>query len=103
NKFDGKNFAFWKMQITDYLYSKDLHLPLDDKKTDSIEKAEWEHLDRQALGVVRLTLARNVAFNVISANSTVEFMNALENMYEKPSATNKLDDAGYKVAFERGT
>ncbi|KAH9610910.1 hypothetical protein KSS87_006586, partial [Heliosperma pusillum] len=37
-------------------------------KPDSMEKAEWEILDRQALGVVRLTLARNVAFNVISAN-----------------------------------
>ncbi|KAK9665338.1 hypothetical protein RND81_14G105400 [Saponaria officinalis] len=61
DKFDGKDFAFWKMQITDYLYSKNMHLPLEGSKPDSMEKADWEKLDRQALGVVRLTLARNVA------------------------------------------
>ncbi|KAH9623766.1 hypothetical protein KSS87_001177 [Heliosperma pusillum] len=78
------------MQITDYLYSKNMHLPLEGSKPDSMEKAEWEKLDRQALGVVRLTLARNVAFNVMSAATTINLMNALENMYEKPSATNKV-------------
>ena len=27
-KFDGINFAYWRMQIEDYLYGKKLHLPL---------------------------------------------------------------------------
>ena len=27
-KFDGSDFSFWKMQIKDYLYQKDLHEPL---------------------------------------------------------------------------
>ena len=26
-KFDGSDFGFWKMQIEDYLYQKDLHEP----------------------------------------------------------------------------
>jgi hypothetical protein len=28
-KFDGSNFRFWKMQVEDYLYQKDLYLPLE--------------------------------------------------------------------------
>jgi hypothetical protein len=27
-KFDGTDFAYWKMHIEDVLYGKDLHLPL---------------------------------------------------------------------------
>eukprot|EP00253_Pinus_taeda_P011282 PITA_11282 len=30
-KFNGQNFSFWKMQIEDYLYQKDLYLPLSGK------------------------------------------------------------------------
>ena len=30
-KFDGSNFAFWKMQMEDYLYQKDLYIPLEGK------------------------------------------------------------------------
>ena len=28
DKFDGKDFGFWKMHIEDYLYQKKLHEPL---------------------------------------------------------------------------
>ena len=28
DKFDGKDFGFWKMQIEDYLYQEKLHEPL---------------------------------------------------------------------------
>ena len=27
-KFDGTDFAYWRMQIEDYLYGSKLHLPL---------------------------------------------------------------------------
>jgi len=27
-KFSGQNFRYWKMQMEDYLYKKDLFLPL---------------------------------------------------------------------------
>ena len=30
-KFNGTNFNFWKMQMEDYLYQKDLYLPLAEK------------------------------------------------------------------------
>ena len=78
------------MQIEDYLYQKKLHEPLSGKKPEKMEQADWDLLDRQALGVVRLTLARNVAFNIVKQMITTDLMKALSNMYEKPSASNKV-------------
>nr|KYP38680.1 hypothetical protein KK1_040074 [Cajanus cajan] len=47
-------------------------------------------LDRQVLGVVRLTLAKNVAYNIVNEKMTYGLIKALSNMYEKPSASNKV-------------
>lgn len=88
-KFDGTDFAFWRMQIEDYLYGRKLHLPLS-AKPEKMEDAEWNLLDRQVLGVVRLTLAKSVAHNVAKEKTTASLMKALSDMYEKPSANNKV-------------
>ncbi|GJY03411.1 retrovirus-related pol polyprotein from transposon TNT 1-94 [Tanacetum coccineum] len=69
DKFDGYDFR--KMQIEDYLYRKKLHEPL-------------------ALGAVRLSLAKNVAYNVVNEKTTYGLLKDLSNMYEKPSASNKV-------------
>ena len=72
-KFNGQNFPLWKMQMEDYLYQKDLYLPLSRKtrKPVAMTDAEWNILDRKALGTVRLCLAALVAFN-ISMETTAE-------------------------------
>ena len=69
-KFDGSDFGFWKMQIEDYLYQKDLHEPLLGVKPDTMTTEQWKLKDRQALGMIRLTLSRNVAFNIIKEKTT---------------------------------
>ena len=46
--------------------------------------------DRQVLGVIRLTLSRSVAHNVIKEKTTANLMKALSGMYEKPSTNNKV-------------
>uniref|UniRef100_A0A2N9IT47 Integrase catalytic domain-containing protein n=1 Tax=Fagus sylvatica TaxID=28930 RepID=A0A2N9IT47_FAGSY len=89
-KFDGTDFGYWRMQIEDYLYGKKLHLPLLGEKPEDMEDAEWTLLDRQVLGVIRLTLSRTVAHNVVKEKTTAELMTALCGMYEKPSANNKV-------------
>nr|GEY02780.1 retrovirus-related Pol polyprotein from transposon TNT 1-94 [Tanacetum cinerariifolium] len=43
-----------------------------------------------ALGVVRLSLTKNLASNVVNEKTTVGLLKALSNMYEKPSASNKV-------------
>ncbi|KAL5581893.1 hypothetical protein UlMin_014335 [Ulmus minor] len=89
-KFDGADFGFWKMQIEDYLYQRSLYQPLLGKKPEAMKEEDWNLLDRQALGVIRLTLSRNVTFNIAKEKTTVGLMAALSSMYEKPSASNKV-------------
>jgi hypothetical protein len=57
-KFNGQNYQLWKMQMEDYLYQKDLFLPLGGiaKKLTTMKDEEWEVLDRKALGTIRLSL-----------------------------------------------
>ena len=78
------------MQIKDYLYGKKLHLPLLGEKPETMKAEEWALLDRQILGVIRLTLSRSVAHNVVKEKTTVDLMKALSGMYEKLSANNKV-------------
>ncbi|GJZ76500.1 hypothetical protein Tco_0641172 [Tanacetum coccineum] len=40
--------------------------------------------------LVRLLLAKNVAYNVVNEKTTYNLFKALSNMYEKPSASNKV-------------
>ena len=65
-KFNGQNFSLWKMQMEDYLYQKDLYLPLGGKTKmpTGMKDEEWNLLDRKALRTIRLCLAASIAFNI---------------------------------------
>uniref|UniRef100_A0A803NAW6 Retrovirus-related Pol polyprotein from transposon TNT 1-94-like beta-barrel domain-containing protein n=1 Tax=Chenopodium quinoa TaxID=63459 RepID=A0A803NAW6_CHEQI len=91
-KFDGKYFGFWKMQIEDYLHQRDLYQPLEETKLSGMKEEDWKVLDRKALGVVRLSLSRNVAYNVKDEKTTAGLIKTLSSMYEKPSATKLKSD-----------
>ena len=87
-KFEGSNFAFWKIQIEDYLYQKDLYRPLmskeKEKRKDESEE-DWEILDRKAIGQIRLSLAKSVAHNILKEKITASLMATLAEMYKQPS------------------
>ena len=53
-KFNGQNYLLWKIHMEDYLYQKNLFLPLDGiaKKPTAMKDEEWEILDRKALGTI---------------------------------------------------
>ena len=89
-KFNGTDFAYWRMQIEDYLYGKKLHLPLLGTKLETIKAEEWAFLDRQVLRVIRLTLFRSVVHNVVKEKTTIDLIKALFGMYEKPSTNDKV-------------
>ena len=36
-KFDGTDFAYWRMQIEDYLYERKLHLPFLGTKLEAMK------------------------------------------------------------------
>ena len=65
-KFNGQKFPLWKMQMEDYLYQKDLYLPLSrkTKKPVAMTDVEWNILNRKALETVQLCLAALVTFNI---------------------------------------
>jgi hypothetical protein len=87
-KFNGQNYQLWKMQMEDYLYQKDLFLPLGgiEKNSMAMKDEEWEVLDRKALGTIQLSLAASMAFNISKEKTTKELMDALDKLYEKPSS-----------------
>lgn len=89
-KFDGSDYGFWRMQIEDYLYSKDLWKPLNDKPADMKDDV-WKVLDRKAMSAVRLSLSRNVAFHTAKETTTKGVLKVLADMFEKPSAANKVN------------
>ena len=45
-KFDGIDFAYWRMHIEDYLYERKLHLPFLGTKPKTMKAEEWALLDR---------------------------------------------------------
>nr|GEX19164.1 retrovirus-related Pol polyprotein from transposon TNT 1-94 [Tanacetum cinerariifolium] len=70
--------------------TKKLHEPLAEAKPTGMKAEDWALLDRQALGAVRLSLSKNVAYNVVNEKTTYGLFKALSNMYKKPSASNKV-------------
>ena len=60
------------------------------KKPATMKDDEQTLLDRQVLGVIRLTLSRSIAHNVMKEKTTIDLMKALFGMYEKPSTNNKV-------------
>ncbi|KAK2989959.1 hypothetical protein RJ640_004122 [Escallonia rubra] len=85
DKFNGMNFQLWKMQVEDYLYQKDLHLPLVGEKPEAMNANEWTILDRKALATIRLSL---------TPQNKVFLMKKLFNMRmsENGSVVDHLDD-----------
>ena len=80
------------MQMEDYLYQKDLYLPLSrkTKKSVTMTDAKWEILDRKALGTIRLCLTVSVAFNISKETKKEGLIKPLSKLDEKHSASNKV-------------
>ncbi|MCO5573129.1 hypothetical protein L7F22_026894 [Adiantum nelumboides] len=80
------------MQIEDYVYNKDLYMPLEgyEVKPSTMMDEAWKVLDRKALGTIRLCLASLMAFNIVKQNTMKELMTTLDALYEKPSASIKV-------------
>jgi hypothetical protein len=91
-KFNSQNYQLWKMNMEDYLYKKDLFLPLGGiaKKPVATKDEEWEILDKKALGTIRLSLTVSVTFNISKEKTTKGLMDALAKLYEKPLTSNKV-------------
>ena len=57
-----------------------MRLPLLGTKSETMKDEDWNLLDRQVLGVIRLILSRLVVHNVVKEKTTVDLMKALSSM-----------------------
>lgn len=73
------------MHIEDYIYIKDLQ-HVTGEKPENMSNANWNGLDRKALGVLYLSLSYDVASNITKETT----MPPLANMYKKTFVINKL-------------
>ncbi|KAK3014803.1 hypothetical protein RJ639_009134 [Escallonia herrerae] len=89
-KFNGMNFQWWKMQVEDYLYQKDLYLPLVGEKPEAMNANEWAILDRKALATIRLSL-------------TPQDVRHIPELQKNLISISGLDCEGYYVAFGENT
>ena len=55
-----------------------------------MEDAEWNLLDPQILGLIWLDLTKNVAHNVAEEETTINMMNTLYDIYEKPFVNKEI-------------
>jgi hypothetical protein len=89
--------------MEDYLYQKDLYLPILEKSKDMFDEkwvvkckpkdmtdAQWMVLDWKALGAIRFSLLKSVAFNIKGQETAANLMKALSNLYEQPSGARKV-------------
>ncbi|MFS8024056.1 putative RNA-directed DNA polymerase [Helianthus anomalus] len=91
-KFNGIDFAWWRMQIEALLGECDLDVVLEEKPAgmDKAAEAIWNSKDKKARGKITLALTRRVAFNIMKETTARDMLEALSNMYEKPSAGNRV-------------
>ncbi|KAJ0904157.1 putative RNA-directed DNA polymerase [Helianthus annuus] len=91
-KFNGTDFAWWRMQIEALFGKCDLDVVLEEKPTgmDKVAEAIWNSKDKKARGKIILALTRSVAFNIMKETTARDMLEALSNMYEKPSAGNRV-------------
>ena len=61
-KFDGtNNFGMWQCEVMDVLVQQELDITLEDKP-EGMSNKDWEKINRQTCGTIRLCLAKDVIF-----------------------------------------
>ncbi|OVA01190.1 hypothetical protein BVC80_1657g3 [Macleaya cordata] len=86
--FNGKKFSFWKSQMENYLYERDLHAPLRGvKKKGKLDDEEWFILDRKCVGMIYRCLTEEVYNNVDEISTTKDLMDTLERLHQKSSTS----------------
>ena len=92
-KFNGKNnFEIWKIKMQDLLVQQGVAKALlgKSKKPHSLTEDEWEELDERALSAIRLCLADDVLFNIVSEKTAAGLWIKLEKLYMTKSLKNRI-------------
>lgn len=65
-KFSGKNFSLWKVQMRSLLVKHELAIAIEGKanKPTAMTDETWNKTDEKAMAEIFLSLSANVLFNV---------------------------------------
>eukprot|EP00253_Pinus_taeda_P028237 PITA_28237 len=107
-KFNGKNnFEIRKVKMYDLLVQQGVAKALmrKSKQPYNITNDEWTEMDERALSAIRLCLAGNVLFNIVSEKTNVGLWTKLEKLYMTKTLTNRilLKRQLYSLRMKEGT
>eukprot|EP00253_Pinus_taeda_P028922 PITA_28922 len=92
-KFNGKNnFEIWKVKMHDLLVQHGVAKALlgKSKQPYNITDNEWAEMDERAISAIRLCLADDVLFNIVSETTAAGLWMKLEKLYKTKSLTNRI-------------
>ena len=90
-KFDGTgNFGLWQTRVKDLLAQQGIMKALCPQKPESMDADDWEELQQRAAETIRLCLADDIMYHVMSLKSPDEIWKKLEAQFMSKSLTNKL-------------
>ena len=107
-KFNGKNnFEIWKVKMHDLLVQQGMAKALlgKSKQPYTMKDDEWSELDGRVLSGIRLCLADDVLFNIVSEKTAVGLWAKIEKLYMIKSLTNRilLKRQLYSLRMKEGT
>jgi hypothetical protein len=107
-KFNGKNnFEIWKVKMHDLLVQQGVVKALlgKAKKPTSITDEDWDEMDVRALSAIRLCLADDVLFNIVTEKTAFGLWSKMESLYMTKSLTNRifLKRQLYSLRMKEGT
>lgn len=91
--FDGKsNFSIWQSTVKDILVQQGLLKALKGKsnKPATMKDEEWEELEAKAVSCIRLSLAPQIKYQVLTETSAKDLWEKLEKVYMSKSLSNRL-------------
>ena len=89
-KFDGtNNIGMWQCEVMNVLVQQELDITLEDKP-EGMSNKDWEKINRQACGTIRLCLARNQKYFVMREMNAKELWKKLEDKYMTKRVENSL-------------
>ena len=90
-KFSGTgNFGLWQTRVKDLLAQQGCLKALRDAKPAKMDAEDWEELQLQAAGTIRLCLSDQVIYHVMDENSLKKIREKMENQYMSKTATTKV-------------
>ncbi|GKV01611.1 hypothetical protein SLEP1_g14156 [Rubroshorea leprosula] len=89
--FDGKNdFALWQSTVKDVLTCQGLDATLEETKPAQVRDSDWSTIQKKVASQIRLVLASEVKYNVLSETTPIGMWRKLEEIYASKYLTNRL-------------